>query len=276
MNSTELNNLAANIYQSQYEEQIVGNKKENDAQRIAIRETFKLLMLADSDVDTVVFWRAVQAAHIARKAGIILETETIDAVISANQSWNKSSGHAAEEFFTEPRKCFEDQGIEIVLQRALSILLVQDRIANPAPDITLLRSWINSSSFDAYAIFSDPNAPERFFVFGCVQSKTSIRDRVTRDREPSMIAMNSFFWSIACVIDGDFLRLPKFRSMVNGGTADFRLNGWHGMYVLSLNQTSERIYKLDRNFDILAKHAAEAKAKWIAERQWFNNDWMPG
>jgi hypothetical protein len=33
--------------------------------------------------------------------------------------------------------------------------------------------------------------------------------------------MNLYFWSIAVVIDGGFLNLPKFTAMVNGGTGDY-------------------------------------------------------
>jgi len=66
-------------------------------------------------------------------------------------------------------------------------------------------------------LFTIVNMDDKWYCFGCVQSKTSIRDRVTRDREPSLQAMQSFFWSTAVVLDGDFLRLPKFVSMVNGG-----------------------------------------------------------
>ena len=54
---------------------------------------------------------------------------------------------------------------------------------------------------------------------------------MTRDREPSMQAMQSFFWSTIIVLDGDFLKMPKFISMVNRGTTEHVENGWHGMYV---------------------------------------------
>ena len=53
------------------------------------------------------------------------------------------------------------------------------------------------------------------------------------DREPSIHAMQSFFGSVVFVLDGDFLRLPKFVSMINGGSEEFRENGWHGMLHIS-------------------------------------------
>ena len=78
------------------------------------------------------------------------------------------------------------------------------------------------------------NHNENKYCFGCIQSKTSIRDRVTRDREPSMGAMQSYFWSVAVTLDGDFFKLPLFRGMVNGGTDQYEKNGWHGMYVYQI------------------------------------------
>lgn len=107
-----------------------------------------------------------------------------------------------------------------------------------------------------------------------VQAKTSIRDRVTRDREPSIHAMQSFFRSFVFVLDGDFLRLPKFVSMINGGYKEFPENGWHGMYVLSVKETNGRIYPLTMDFDIFRSHALQAAEHWQKRRQWFDRNWI--
>ncbi|MDR1694911.1 MAG: hypothetical protein LBR70_06975 [Lactobacillaceae bacterium] len=98
----------------------------------------------------------------------------------------------------------------------------------------------------------------------------------TRDREPSIKAMASFFWSIAIVLDGDFLKLPKFITMVNGGSAEHVTNGWHGMYVFSDKYSQGRIYSTDLDFKNLKEHAINAAAYWLAQRQWFNNVWNNG
>ena len=85
--------------------------------------------------------------------------------------------------------------------------------------------------------------------------------------------MQSFFWSAALVLDGDFLKLPKFQSMVDGGIAEYRQNGWHGMYVFSGQCLGERIYPLQVDFSIFANHARQAARYWRTQRQWFNADW---
>ena len=111
------------------------------------------------------------------------------------------------------------------------------------------------------------------FCYGCIQSKTSVRDRVTRDREPSLQAMASYFWSTIIVLDGDFLRLPKFISMVNGGTTEHPTNGWHGLYVFSEQYSGGRIYPTDLNFKNFKEHAVEAAHYWLTQRQWFDHEW---
>ena len=86
--------------------------------------------------------------------------------------------------------------------------------------------------------------------------------------------MQSFFWSVVFVLDGDFLRLPKFVSMINGGSEEFRENGWHGMYVLSAKEANERIYPLSMDFEIFKSHALQAAEQWQKRRQWLDSKWM--
>lgn len=161
-------------------------------------------------------------------------------------------------------------GIEIVLQKDLNTLIKANELDNEPRDISWLREQIKASIFDLYAII---NKDSKKFCYGCIQSKTSIRDRVTRDREPSLAAMQSFFWSTIVVLDGDFLRLPKFTSMVNGGTTEHPQNGWHGLYVFSDEYTADRIYPTDLDLSNFKEHAIEAANYWLTQRQWFNNSW---
>ncbi len=163
-----------------------------------------------------------------------------------------------------------DCGIDIVLQRDLHTLIKAGELHNEPRDISWLKEQIAASIFDLYAIVHKDG---KQYCFGCIQSKTSIRDRVTRDREPSMQAMQSFFWSTVIVLDGEYLRNPKFTNMVNGGTVEHQHNGWHGMYVFSDQYTQDRIYPLDIDFTIFKCHAIEAANYWLTQRQWFNMDW---
>ena len=162
-------------------------------------------------------------------------------------------------------------GIEIILQRDLNLLIKAEELSNEPRDISWLKEQINASIFDLYAVIQLDDG--RKFCYGCIQSKTSIRDRVTRDREPSLQAMASYFWSTIIVLDGDFLRLPKFISMVNGGTTEHPTNGWHGMYVFSDQYTGGRIYPTNIDFINFKEHAVRAADYWLTQRQWFDNNW---
>jgi hypothetical protein len=99
---------------------------------------------------------------------------------------------------------------------------------------------------------------------------------VTRDREPSINAMKAYFLSVAIVLDGAFLKLPKFTAMVNGNTAGYELNGWHGMYVLS-NEDKEldRIHSIDISMSKFVEDVLKAADFWTKQRQWFDNSWHP-
>lgn len=244
---------------------------ERDAQKHAIKRAilhfFKIVQPEEKrDV-----WALLYSAHVARKAGIHIAPETITKVISADQSWKKSSGHAFEEAVKELGNiALEGTGIEIILQRDIKGLVAKKKIKNEVTDLKWLTPQIKSSVFDLFTIKDG-------YIFGCIQAKTSIRDRVTRDREPSLNAMNHFFWSIVFVLDGDFLKLPKFQAMVNGGTDEFEHNGWHALYAFSLPKPdlNNRINLLDSDLDPFKKHAIAAANEWFTRRQWFNKDWKP-
>ena len=111
-------------------------------------------------------------------------------------------------------------------------------------------------------------------MFGCVQAKTSIRDRVGRDREFSAKIMEKNFWSVAVVLDGTYLAMPKFEAMVNGGgTTQYAETGWHGMYSMSNAAENDRIYD-DKNLDLLIGDAKQAAEKFTSARQRFTSSWQ--
>ena len=248
------------------------NKIETEAQKEAIKEAMLETMRAFPNEESANIWKAVYEVHIHRKSGID-DAETIARVVSADQSWKKSSGHAFEEMIKFlASSALSGTGIEIILQRDLNTLIKAGEIANEPRDISWLKEQIKASVFDLYAVVTKEDG--RKFCFGCIQSKTSIRDRVTRDREPSLQAMDSYFWSTAVVLDGDFLRLPKFVSMVNGGTTEHPTNGWHGMYVFSEQYSGGRIYATDLDFKNFKEHAVQAAQYWLTQRQWFDHNWI--
>ena len=46
--------------------------------------------------------------------------------------------------------------------------------------------------------------------------------------------------------------------MVEGGTTEYKDNGWHGMYVFSDKFKGDRIYPLLVDFSLFAAHASKA------------------
>lgn len=253
----------------------VSASKEEDIEAAAQKEAIKNATIEGvkhyPDAEASLIWRAVYEAHIHRKSGIN-DADTISKVISADQSWKKSSGHAFEELVKIlGTAALQDSGIEIMLQRDLNTLIKAQELNNEPRDISWLKEQIKASAFDLYTVVHTPDGKQ--FCYGCIQSKTSIRDRVTRDREPSMQAMQSFFWSTIIVLDGDFLKTPKFISMVNGGMAEHVENGWHGMYVFSEQHSQDRIYSINLKFNNFKEHAVTAANYWLTQRQWFNAKW---
>ena len=253
----------------------ISESKKNDIETAAQKEAIKIATMQGikqfPQVEAALVWRTVYETHVHRKSGIN-DADTIAKVISADQSWKKSSGHAFEEMIKIlGTEALRGSNIDILLQRDLNTLIRARELNNEPRDISWLKEQIKASIFDLYAVVHTPEGKQ--YCYGCIQSKTSVRDRVTRDREPSMQAMQSFFWSTIIVLDGDFLKLPKFISMVNGGTVEHPQNGWHGMYVFSEQYTQDRIYPIDLDFKNFKEHAVTAAHYWLTQRQWFNEQW---
>lgn len=243
---------------------------ETEAQKQAIKNSIIAGMKQFPNLGVAEVWAAIFQVHMYRKSGIS-DKSIIDKVVSADQSWKKSSGHAFEEMVkTISNLNLTGTDIEVILQRDLNVLIKAGELNNEPRDISWLKEQIAGNIFDLFAIVKRDG---KTFCFGCIQAKTSIRDRVTRDREPSIQAMESFFWSSIFVLDGDFLRLPKFQHMVNGGSQEFQRNGWHGMYVFSDDHLGDRIYRTNLDLITFKEHIIKAAAYWLSQRQWMNQDW---
>ncbi|MGF1744270.1 hypothetical protein BCT63_07675 [Vibrio kanaloae] len=253
-------------------------KKKNDdkrreAQKRSILETSLSAMNKYPNVEPKDIWKVIYIAHVNNFSGIN-DPDVINLVISADNSWKKSSGHAFEEMIKELGNLYlKEHNIEILLQKDLNTLLKANEISNEVRDISWLKEQVKTSIFDLYiSVIQD----EKRYVYGCIQSKTSVRDRVTRDREPSMNAMNAFFVSIALVLDGEFLKLPKFNHMVNGGSQEFPTNGWHSVYVLTNeNIADDRIKIINLDMETFTNDMVKGSKSWLTQRQWINSDWKP-
>jgi hypothetical protein len=167
----------------------LSNNKRDEIETAAQKEAIKCATLegmrAFAEEDPASIWNMVYGIHVHRKSGV-KDTDTIAKIIAADQSWKKSSGHAFEEMVKFlGSEALRSEGIEIVLQRDLSLIIKNNQLNNETRDISWLKG--QKSNFDLFAIVHKDN---NNFCFGCLQCKTSIRDRVSRDREPSIHAGN--------------------------------------------------------------------------------------
>lgn len=270
----EINAHYLTVYSNKYDE-ILGKhgdkESERFAQKYAIRKTALTFFKKYPAVDKREIWNMVYSTHVSRKCGVEITHEVIEQVKSADQSWKKSSGHAFEEMVKE--LCNDSLGdidIKILLQKDVSLLIKRGEVKNEDRDIEWIKNQIKLDTFDLFAVDKEG------YIFGCIQAKTSIRDRVTRDREPSMIAMGRFLWSAVFVLDGDFLKLPKFKSMVNGETNAYDKNGWHALYAFSIPKgvAGDRIYQLDIDMRPFVTHVRKALKDWRERRQWLDSKWI--
>lgn len=190
---------------------------------------------------------------------------------TARQSWVKAGGHSFERYISRISTTeMQANEIRFIMQSELTDLIKHHKLTNTSEDIRGLCEW--GKDFDLYAIQTIHNDTR---VFGCIQSKTSIRDRVGRDAPFSKNAMDSLFWSVAVTLNGSFLNMEEFQNMVNGG-GSYRTNGWHGMYAMcGVDNPCGRIFKIDDGMQLFANHAVQAAKQFISDRRLLNNSWMP-
>lgn len=247
------------------------------AQRKAIDKALvEGLLRFSPNISESEIWEAIGITHkinVANLGDFNIAEEHQGSVIkrslSAHQSWIKSSGHSFERYISNiDSDDLQRNEVRFILQSELTKMIKENRLANTTEDIAGLSSW--GKDFDLYAIQSIHGETH---VFGCIQSKTSIRDRVGRDVTFSRNAMDGLFWSAAVTLDGAFLNMPEFIHMVNGG-GSYSLNGWHGMYAMSgIQESNERIYKVDDSLNLFVDHAIAAARQFISDRRMLNHEW---
>lgn len=283
MNYTDFCKSTYNFYYEQkYDEFLAGRTTKNAqesserrAQHEAMLYTFETAIEEyATSANVTQIWNAIYRAHLLRKVNITdiedLDENVVDAIISGAQSWKKSSGHVFEDYVVKSTAArLAAYNIRFVLQKELSQMLTEGLIHNDESDG--IADIAHSDNFDIYAIV---NVNGNNIVFGCIQAKTSIRDRVGRDRDFSIPIMARNFWSAAVVLDGTYLAMPKFDHMVNGGgTTQYTENGWHGMYSMSNMTSKDRIYE-DKNLSLLIEDAKQASDKFTSARQRFTRYWQ--
>lgn len=284
----KLNDYCSNLYmktwKNVYHTKITEESSESaktmarrEAQRDAVDATFvNCLLNFYPQVDEKEIWAAIGRVHKINLANMgelgideSIQQEVYDRCISAHQSWIKASGHSFERYIANLNNdILKTNEIRFILQAELTELIKRKVLKNTAEDIQGLGSW--GKDFDLYAIQTIHGNTR---VFGCIQSKTSIRDRIGRDRAFSENAMDALFWSVAVTLDGDFLNMPEFVHMVNGG-GSYGTNSWHGMYAMSgIADHNDRIYKTSEKLDIFVEHAIQASDQFIADRRMLGCGW---
>lgn len=253
------------------------NSARQAAQRMAIDKTLVESLLKYSDiVSEDEIWKEIAINHKLNVAELSefgisedIQAKVITRCLSAHQSWIKASGHSFERYISNIRNDeLEQNEISFILQSDLTKMIKENVLSNTPEDIVGLQSW--GKDFDLYAIQKIHGS---IYVFGCIQSKTSIRDRVGRDVTFSQNAMDGLFWSVAVTLDGNFLNMDEFRHMVNSG-GSYRSNGWHGMYAMSgIKNHDGRIYKVNDSLEMFVNHAVQAARQFIADRRQLNSNW---
>lgn len=284
----DLKSYVSNIYQKTYNREydiecqksnITSQSARLKAQRKAIDKALvESLLKYSPQVPESDIWNEIGMVHKLNVAQLDTfgipqdqQADIIERCLSAHQSWIKSSGHSFERYISNIESdILKKNEIHFILQSELTYMIRHNLLANTKDDINGLKSW--GKDFDLYAIQSVHGDTH---VFGCIQSKTSIRDRVGRDVTFSRNAMDNLFWSVAVTLDGSFLNMTEFIHMVNGG-GSYKTNGWHGMYAMSgIEDANGRIYKVDDSMLLLINHAVSAAKQFISDRRRLNVDWIP-
>lgn len=246
----------------------------NGAQCFSIKETFKwgiINFVPEYPVEVV--WEIIHETYLHyRLKEINFETLTnadkmdiIKLSVSAEQSWKSSSGNTFETCIKEFMNPYlVENNIQFILQKDLNELIKKNNIHNCSEDINYLKERIKTCTFDLFAVVQVEN---RNYVFGCLQAKTSIRDRITRDREPSKTAMDNHFWSVIIALNGEFLKTPKYRAAVNGNSTEYTDNGWHAMYTMSDKYLGDRIKHIDKTFLQIVEDAKIAADVFLNNRE---------
>ena len=125
-----------------------------EAQKSAIRVSVMKGLNEIEDASVSELWSALYRVHLYKKSGI-KDLNTIQKVVSADESWKKSSGHAFEEMIKELSSLtLVGTDIEIILQRDLNTLIKAGEIDNEPRDISWLKDQIKGNIFDLYSLLS--------------------------------------------------------------------------------------------------------------------------
>ncbi len=236
-----------------------------------IGEFFSTFLIENTDTDPNALWKQIRELFTSERAGTNLKEGQIAAVISADQSWRRSSGVALENTIKATfNPLLEEYKITIFTGEEIMQMIGNDTLDNDKEDIRDIRECIKGKDFDLFICLR--GGGEKYKCFGLMQIKTSIRDRLNMNTRPSREMMERNFWSCVICLDTDnFLSLPKFDSMAK--------NHWHGFYVISDktgNNGTIFYFKLSNGNSKFIKHAKEISRMWDSQaRIRLTPSWRP-
>ncbi|AIW42382.1 BsaWI family type II restriction enzyme [Paenibacillus polymyxa] len=270
--------------------------------RECISKTMEFLVKQYPYIQPYEIWKSIEKAHIisfisgsislpsvvlntSQLIDFLLNGETLQAFSSAGQSWKRASGVAWEDFISRNLLLSnEDVEIKILTPVEMGLLLHGNALANNIGDpITLafpsneeakkeyedfLNKILNDKNFDLFLVYYVPFTKE-WKLFGLIQCKTSIRDRIKINMKSSEEAMGRSLWSIVIAMDSDrFTRSGQY----NKGAKE----SWNGFYVLdNKEETDGSIYYGDLSTiqQTIRNHCSQVIKAQIMDTKSINADW---
>lgn len=197
---------------------------------------------------------------IAKERVSGLSREQVELAKTADQKWLNMSGMAYESMILrESNRLLVNAPIRFIKPIDLKREIHNNQIFNSQKDMDTIENWIQGETFDLYLV---KEKEDGLVVFGVVQCKKSIRERVSRDREPSIKATEEGFMSILIGMNGETLgksNNTKNRQMINGNGSHYDKQGWHSAYFEILPFENGVIYKKEKLIDDLLKNYKKFK-----------------
>ncbi|EFO81982.1 BsaWI endonuclease [Oscillochloris trichoides DG-6] len=224
----------------------------------ALAKTFATLISNFSTIDRGTIWAILQKTHLHLFSNTLIPSKIIENIISAHQSWAKTSGTAFERFIANHLSNIIPD-LTVVKPSDLATLKTKHSIKN-------IDKLIGRSEDDLMVVYKDIN---NMYLIGVIQAKTSVRDRIKMDASHSQIMLRAGLWSAHITIDPDnFLGKPKFRELADGVSVLGAV--WHGVYKLSsIVSESEGVF----DFDKLSTHLPQIIQAVINEKM--SPTWRP-
>lgn len=187
----------------------------------ALASSFALLIEQLPGEDSGAIWTHLQKAHHQIVTGVALPIRVANQVISAFQSWAKTSGTSFERFIAHKMARIVP-GLSVLKPAELRELCKRNSVIN-------IEKVKGVAEDDLFVVFESGTD---LYLIGVIQAKTSVRDRMKMDAAHSKLMLEAGLWSAHITIDPDnFLGKPKFRNLADG-TSELG-HVWHGVYKMS-------------------------------------------